>query len=76
MTIFDLDRHVVREYERFARSFTSIQAPDLNRKTTEAYDGNRFWPEPMIQLNPRFKSAGTVGQPNGKQSHRRVSGSG
>ncbi len=62
MTIFDLDRHVVREYERFARSFTSIQASDLKRKITEAYVGNRFWPEPMIQINPRFKGAGSVGQ--------------
>jgi DEAD/DEAH box helicase len=62
MTIFDLDRHVVREYERFARSFTTIQARDLKQKISEAYEGNRFWPEPMIQLNPRFKSAGSVGQ--------------
>ena len=62
MTIFDLDRHVVREYKRFARSFTSIRAPDLYRKITEAYDGNRFWPEPMIQINPRFNGAGSVGQ--------------
>ena len=60
-TIFDLDRYVVHEYERFARSFTNIRAGDLKDKLKAAYESNRFWPEPMIQLNPRFKSEGTVG---------------
>jgi hypothetical protein len=50
MTIFDLNQHVVRKYERFARSFTNIQAPDLKAKIDAAYASNRFWPEPMIQI--------------------------
>jgi hypothetical protein len=62
MTIFDLDRYVVGEYERFARSFTTIRAGDLRDKLNQADASNRFWPEPMIQLNPRFKGGGTVGQ--------------
>ena len=62
MTIFDLDRHVVNEYERFARSFTTIRADDLRFQLDRAYAGRRFWPEPMIQINPRFKEGGTVGQ--------------
>jgi ATP-dependent helicase YprA (DUF1998 family) len=62
MTVFDLDRYVVREYERFARSFTNIHAKDLKSKIADAYASNKFWPEPMIQLNPRFKSGGTVDQ--------------
>jgi hypothetical protein len=37
MTVYDLDRYVVREYERFARSFTNIRARDLNSKIAEAY---------------------------------------
>jgi hypothetical protein len=62
MTVFDLDRYVVREYERFARSFTDIHATDLESKIAEAYASKKFWPEPMIQLNPRFKTGGTVAQ--------------
>jgi superfamily II DNA/RNA helicase len=62
MTVFDLDRYVVRGYERFARSFTDIQARDIEERISEAYAGNRFWPEPMIQLNPRFTSGGKVGE--------------
>jgi hypothetical protein len=37
MKVFDLDRYVVREYERFARSFTNIHARDLKSKIAEAY---------------------------------------
>lgn len=62
MTIFDLDRQVVNEYERFARSFTTIRAHDLRSQLEQAYAGRRFWPEPMIQINPRFKEGGSVGQ--------------
>jgi hypothetical protein len=62
MTVFDLDRYVVREYERFARSFTNIHAKDLKSKIADAYASNKFWPEPMIQLNPRFKSGGIHGE--------------
>ena len=62
MNIFDLDRSVIKEYARFARSFTEIRAPDLRDKVERAYSEGKFWPEPMIQLNPRFKSGGTVGE--------------
>ena len=60
MSVFDLDRYVIQEYERFARSFTDIRAIDLKRKIANAYAGNRFWPEPIIQLNPRFKTLGEL----------------
>jgi ATP-dependent helicase YprA (DUF1998 family) len=61
-TIFELDRYVIDEYKRFARSFTTIRAPDLEKKISEEYGSGRFWPEPMIQLNPRYKINGTVAQ--------------
>jgi ATP-dependent helicase YprA (DUF1998 family) len=62
VTIFDLDRQVVSEYERFARSFTTVRADDLRSRLDQAYASRRFWPEPMIQINPRFKEGGSVGQ--------------
>ena len=62
MTIFDLDRQVVNEYERFARSFTTIGADDLRSQLEGAYAGRRFWPEPMLQINSRFKEGDSVGQ--------------
>jgi hypothetical protein len=32
MNVFELDRALVRDYERFARSFTQIRAPDIKRQ--------------------------------------------
>lgn len=62
MNVFDLDRSVIDTYEQFARSFTRVRADDLNAAIKLAYQGGQFWPEPMIQLNPRFKPGGTVGE--------------
>lgn len=62
MTIFDLDRAIIHDYEQFSRSFVEIRAPDLLQAVDTAYDAGRFWPEPMIQLNPRFKSGDSVGR--------------
>jgi hypothetical protein len=46
VTIFDLDRQVVNEYERFARSFTMVRADDLRSQLQQAYATSRFWAEP------------------------------
>jgi hypothetical protein len=62
MTVFDLDRHVVGQYEKFARSFTEIQAKDILGSVDKANKGGRYWPEPMIQINPSFKPGMTVGE--------------
>jgi Lhr-like helicase len=62
MNVFDLDRHVVRTYEQFARSFTEIQAEDIKAQLEERYRAGHFWPQPMIQLNPDYKTAGTVAE--------------
>jgi hypothetical protein len=31
MNVFDLDQTLVNDYERFARSFTLIRAPDIQQ---------------------------------------------
>lgn len=55
MDVFDLRSQIVAGYESFARSFTRIRAPDLDAQVSAAYAGGRFWPEPLIQINPRFQ---------------------
>jgi Lhr-like helicase len=62
MTVFDLDRSVVDDYARFATSFTKISAGDLLEKVREAYIRGHFWPDPMVQINPKFKSGPTIGE--------------
>ena len=62
MNVFDLDRALVSDYERFARSFTQIRAPDIHRQVEVLYASDRFWPEPLISINPRFERGASVDQ--------------
>ena len=60
MNVFDLDRALVNDYERFARSFTQIRALDIRSQVAKIYATNRFWPEPLISINPNFESGASV----------------
>lgn len=53
--VFSLRDHVVQEYERFATSFTAIHAEDIRRQIQAIYAGERYWPEPLIQINPSYR---------------------
>jgi len=53
MDVFSLRKHLIDDYSQFARSFTTVRASDLRRGVDEAYSSGRFWPEPLIQINPR-----------------------
>ena len=56
MNVFELDRSLVSDYARFARSFTQIRAPDIRAQIEQIYATNRFWPEPLISINPHFEA--------------------
>lgn len=60
MDVFAFREELVAEYERFSRSFTRIRAEDISRKVDEAYASGRFWPAPLVQLNPNFEPGGYV----------------
>jgi Lhr-like helicase len=60
VNVFDLDRALVSDYERFARSFTQIRAPDILAQVEQIYATNRFWPEPLISINPNFERGASV----------------
>ena len=54
MNVFDIDADLIGRYERFARSFTTIRAEDIKNQVDAIYDSNKFWPEPLIGINPAF----------------------
>jgi hypothetical protein len=62
LNVFDFRQHLVNEYSEFTRSFTRIKADDIQSYVTRAYDSQKYWPEPLIQVNPNFKPGGTVQQ--------------
>lgn len=60
MDVFKFRDAVVKEYGRFSRSFTKIRSADIQQSVAAEYDQGRFWPSPLIQLNPNFVSGATV----------------
>ena len=58
--VFDLDRTLVADCASFARSFTHIRAPDLRGQVDEIYASRRFWPKPLITVNPHFERGASV----------------
>lgn len=60
MDVFTFREELVAEYERFSRSFTTIRAEDILQVVDESYASGRFWPAPLIQLNPNFLSGGYI----------------
>jgi Lhr-like helicase len=62
MNVFELDADLIARYEKFARSFTSIRAEDLRSQIDAVYEEGKFWPEPLIGLNPEFKRGRSVAE--------------
>lgn len=60
MDVSEFRGHLVNEYSDFTRSFTRIRADDIRTFFDSEYDSQKFWPEPLIQVNPNFKEGGTV----------------
>ena len=61
LDVFALRDSVVDEYSRFATSFTTIRAPDIRAQVGAIYADQRYWPEPLIQINPSYKRSTDVG---------------
>lgn len=58
--VFDFRNRLIDEYSAFSRSFSTIAAPDLAAKVDDEYSRGRYWPEPLIQINPNYKRSGSV----------------
>ena len=53
---------MIKRYESFARSFSEIRAPEIRAQIDAAYNEQRFWPGPLITINPRFEVSHSVDQ--------------
>ena len=60
MDVFEFRKKLVSDYAGFTRSFTRICANDIKAFVDEAYASERYWPAPLVQVNPNFKSGATV----------------
>ena len=60
LDVFALRDNVVGEYKRFATSFTTIHARDIREQVEGIYGEERYWPEPLIQINPSYRRSTDV----------------
>lgn len=60
MNVFDLDQHIINDYQRFARSFTTIRSRDILEQVDALYQEKRFWPDPYITINPHYEKGKTL----------------
>src|SRR4051812_31940120 len=62
LDVFSLRDAVVGEYRKFAKSFTTIYAEDIREQVEAIYAQDRYWPEPLIQINPSYKRTTGIDQ--------------
>src|SRR5260221_9785158 len=60
LDVFSLRDTVVEEYKKFATSFTTIHADDIRQQVEAIYAKDRYWPEPLIQINPSYKRSTSI----------------
>ena len=58
--VFEFRDQLVREYSQYSRSFSQIAASDIAVLVDSEYKQGRYWPEPLIQINPNFRRSTTV----------------
>lgn len=60
--VFVFRERLVDDYRRFSRSFVRIAASDIQAEVEHKYAQGRYWPEPLVQINPNYQRQGTVQQ--------------
>lgn len=58
--VFNFRDELIAEYSSFSRSFVSIAANDIKEYVEREYQNGRYWPQPLIQINPNYQRKGTV----------------
>jgi superfamily II DNA/RNA helicase len=60
MDVLRTHEQVVEDYASYIQSFLNIADPAIRAKVESKLSEGRLWPEPLLQFNPAYESAGTV----------------
>lgn len=60
MDVFEFRDNLVADYRDFTRSFIQPSAADIQIFLDSEYAGGRYWPSPLIQINPSYVTEGNV----------------
>lgn len=58
--VFQFRDNLISEYSLFSRSFVKVSASDIKKLIEEEYKNSRYWPDPLVQINPNYLRKGTV----------------
>lgn len=58
--VFNFRDELIDEYSSFSRSFVTIDATDIKTIVEQEYSEGRYWPQPLIQINPNYQRKETV----------------
>ena len=58
--VFRFRDDLIGAYSSFSRSFIQIKAQDIYEEIEKEYQVGRYWPEPLIQINPNYERKDTV----------------
>ncbi len=58
--VFSFRDELISEYSAFSRSFVDIAADDIATAVEREYAEGRYWPQPLIQINPNYQRKGSV----------------
>lgn len=59
MDVFRLHRQLIADYASYTRSFVDVRDDRVHAAIEDAVGAGALWPEPWVQLNPRFEPGGT-----------------
>ncbi len=62
MNVVETHKQVVDDYASYIQSFLNIADPAIRSTVENKLAEGRLWPEPLLQFNPAYESAGTVEQ--------------
>jgi hypothetical protein len=61
-SVFQFRDQLIERYGSFSRSFARIAAPDIREEVERQYAQGRYWPEPLVQINPNYQRQSTAQQ--------------
>jgi len=62
MDVFRLRNALITDYRAYSKSFVKIRNPRIQAYVDTELESGALWPDPLIQLNPRFRQGKTVEQ--------------
>jgi len=58
--VFKFRDDLINDYQLFSRSFVNVASFDIKSAIDAEYANSRYWPDPLVQINPNYLRKGTV----------------